>query len=96
MKFKPGDKIPIKIGDREIMTTIDKNGTQRLPSNPVFVALFDAGVVNMNDLVRAYHYNKISFENLLEYYLNIGYSVCGFAELSNFQHLEIENPLWEK
>ena len=96
MDFKPGYKIMITIGGKPIETTIDQHGTQRLPNNPVYSALFDSGALDLNRLAVAYHQDKISLEHYLDYYLNIGYSVCGFAELSSFEHLEIVNPLWVK
>ncbi len=91
---KPGPEITI--GDIKINTWYDEHGVQRLPRNEVYCALFDSGALDLNKLVVAYLQNKISFEHYLEYYLNIGYSVCGFAELNNFQHLPIKNPVWEK
>ena len=95
MKYEPGDVITITVGDHKVETTIDANGVQRLPKNPVYSALFDSGALSLNQLAIAYAQKKISFEHYLDYYLNIGYSVCGFAELSNFQHLEIKNPVWD-
>jgi hypothetical protein len=93
--MKPGDQIIVKIGGREILTTIDEHDTQRLPYNPVYKALLESSALDLNILGIAYQTDKISFRNYLEFYLNIGYSVCGFAELSAFEHLEIENPLWD-
>ena len=95
MEYKPGDKVMIKIGDRDMETVIDEHGVQRLPDNPVYSALFDSGALDLNALAVAYHKGKISFENYLEYYLHIGYSVDGFADLSAFQELEITNPIWD-
>jgi hypothetical protein len=84
----------ITIGDRQIETTIiDK--VQRLPRNPVYDDLCSLGLVDLNQMANKYHTGQLSFETYLEFYLNIGYSVCGFAELSSFEHLAIKNPLWE-
>jgi len=94
--YKMGDKINITIGEKTIETWIDKYGTQRLPNNPLFSALFECEALDLNRLAIAYRRSQINFEHYLEYYLNIGYSVCGFAELSSFEHLEIKNPLWEE
>jgi hypothetical protein len=96
VKVNPGDKITIKIGDQEIETTVDEYGVQRLPRNPIYDGMIDKGLVDLNEMVRSYRAGRIKFEDYLEFYLNIGYSVSGFADLSSFQHLEIRNPIWEK
>ena len=84
----------IKIDGKEIKTEM-VNDVQRLPSNPLYDALFKCGALDLNKLTVAYHLKKISFEHYLEIYLNIGYSVSGFSDLEEFAHLKIENPLWE-
>ena len=90
-----GDKIMIKIGDVAVVTVIDEHGTQRLPSNSLYMELYQSGALGLDDLYAAHYDGDISFDNYLEFYLNIGYSVGGFSELSAFQHLEIKNPVWE-
>lgn len=94
--YEPGDKIFVWIGKRMIETTIDEHGTQRLPSNPVYRELYDCGLFDLNEMAIAYQSGLLSFESYFEFYLHIGYSVCSFAELSPFEHLEIVNPMWEK
>lgn len=92
---KPGDIFLVKIGSHRIKTEIDKNGVQRLPCNLFYDNLIKHGLLDLNAMARAYHTGKLSFDEYLEFYLNIGYSMSGFAELSSFEHLEIKNPLWE-
>lgn len=91
---KPGDKIKIKIGGREIETIIDPHGIQRLPSNPIYKGLWDSGSLDLNKLAIGYHEGKISKEDYLEFWLHFGMSVCSFSEKHDFEDLEIENPLW--
>lgn len=95
-KLKPGTKIPVKIGKQTLVTVIDENGTQRLPTNPIYRALLDSGALDLNQLCSAYQRGNISKKDYLEFYLNIGYSVCGFSDLSFFQGYKIHNPLWEQ
>lgn len=95
-QYKPGDTILIKVGARRVVTTIDDSGVQRLPKNKFYCDLLDANLIDLNNLAIAYQRGKISFDDYLEFYLNIGYSVCGFADLSSFEHLEISNPVWKE
>lgn len=95
MDFKPGDKIVVQIGNYFLETTIDEHGVQRLPNNTDYRELIDKGIIDLNTLARDHINGKVKFEDFLAFYLYIGYSVCGFAELHQFEHLEIKNPLWE-
>lgn len=103
-RLKEGTVIPIRVGGRVINTTIDHLGTQRLPSDPILCA-WVSGSANvsgsgrlvgftLNDMVMLYHEGKFTFDEWLDFYLNIGYSVGGFCDLSEFSHLDIVNPVW--
>ena len=96
MGLKKGTKIPVKIGKHELVTVIDSDGVQRLPTNPIYRALLDSGALDLNKLCASYQQGLISKKDYLEFYLNIGYSVCGFSDLSFFQGYRIHNPLWDK
>lgn len=93
--INPGDQVVVHIGDWALVTIIDKDEVQRLPTNPIFRGLLDSGALDLNKLTVAYIQGKISKDTLLDFYLNIGYSVCGFRELDFFDDLEIRNPLWD-
>lgn len=112
--YKPGDTILIRVGTSVVQTFIDKNGVQRLPTNPIYGAWIDGTTAAYNRYIRKvrpedrddaltfglnemnvlYHQGKFTFEEWLEFYLNMGYSVGGFCDLSAFQHLPIVNPVW--
>lgn len=96
MKYKAGDKILIEIGGMEVLTTIDEHGIQRLPKNGFLINMIDRGILDLNKIVLMYNNGQIPFSQLLDFYLNIGYSVCGFSDLSIFADLEIINPVWEE
>lgn len=97
MDIKPGDKIMVKIGHRNIETYIDEHGTQRItPVNKLYEWLYDHGKLDLNEIASGYFCGNISFKDYFELYLSIRYSMSGFYELHNFEHLTIKNPLWEK
>lgn len=96
MEVKPGDKIMVKIGHRNVETFIDEKGVQRIsPVNKLYELLYRDGAIDLNLLAIEYEMEKISFKDYFDFYLSIRYSVDGFASLSRFQHLTIKNPLWE-
>ena len=96
MKYKKGQKIPIKVGGKEYMTVIDSHGTQRFIANKLLQHLSDTGQIDLNKLSVDYQ-NKVGFtkREYAEFNMQIGYSVAGFSELHLFQDYKIENPLWE-
>lgn len=95
-KFKKGQKITVKVGGKEYLTVIDKQGTQRFIANKLMRHLVDAKMVDLNQLSSDYQ-NKKGFtkREYAEFNMQLGYSVCGFAELSLFQSYDIENPVWD-
>ena len=89
-----GDEIIVKIGGNEYKTIIASDGRQRFVENSLLRHLIDSGMVSLNQLAIDYQAGKFPKEEYLFFYMGIGYSVGGFAELSVFEDLEIENPLW--
>lgn len=104
---KPGDIIPVKVDGILHNTVIDEHGIQRFVedlTNPWYQRLRDyiGTVVNPNGDIRdlnelaVYHaHGKISTEEYAKFNMDIGYSVGGFCDLSSFQAMDIDNPLWE-
>ncbi len=94
---KPGDIIVVKVGGKEYETIIDDNGVQRFRENTALRALVnasrDAGGVSLNELAVMYARGGITQRDYAEFNMMLGYSVCGFADLSPFEDMRIENPL---
>ena len=94
-KPQPGDKILIKIGDREYITVIDEDGRQKFPENRIvlWLQVMLQDKAGMNEIVGMYRLNMFTLDELMHFYMDIGYTVEGFRELSFFEDLKIENPL---
>ncbi len=98
--FKPGDVIKVKVDGVEYDTIIDKDNVQRFRQNEVvrFIVGTGAGQISLNQLAIDYQRGAnppFSERAFAEFNMMLGYSVCGFADLSFFENMEIENPLWE-
>jgi len=105
MGYKTGDVITIRVDGRPYKTYIDENGTQRFPYNSAH-PLWDRwkgdddgerkgrGTEDMNNLAVAYHRKEFDQRTYMEFNMSIGYSVCGFQELSSFDDLLLINPIW--
>ena len=96
MTPKPGDVIKIKVGGVAYDTFIDDKGVQRFKKNSVLDYLVNTGVINLNPLVIMFASDRFTQRDYAEFNMMLGYSVDGFADLSSFQDMEIENPLWNK
>ena len=92
--FKPGDKITILVNGYPYETYIDEHGVQRFPMNTVIDYLHRAGRLDLNQLGVDYHHGRFDKDDYMKLNMDLGYSVCGFAELSSFEDYEIINPLW--
>lgn len=104
--FEPGDEFTILVDGAPVETYIDEYGTQRFRQNGVIDWLFRSGQVSLNQLWMDYYTNSeadFSREALIEFYMALGYSICGFDEIfgpgSSFESnggdpAEIINPLW--
>lgn len=86
--------IRVKV-DGEEFETVLVDGVQRFKTNHLFNYLVDTNKINLNDLSVAYQNNKFSKREYMLFLMGLGYSVCGFSEISNFEDLHIENPIWE-
>lgn len=54
------------------------------------------GIYTPNDLAMDFYNGVYTVDEMLSYETSSGYSVCGLAELSYFEDMEIINPLWDK
>ena len=103
--FANTETIIVNVGGRSFETYIDRNGVQRFRVNTVLNHLCDLMTKNLtvdgksyglNDMCLEFFNGKFSNDDWLTWYTSFGYSVSGFMDLSFFDHLEIENPLWDK
>lgn len=62
----------------------DDQGTIRFKKNAIvdFLVRDMRPGYDMNTIVRMYHEGKFSYEDLLQFYQLVGYSVSGFGDLS--------------
>jgi hypothetical protein len=105
MKLNPGDRINILLNGDPIITEIDKDGVQRFVANEVVDWLFSTGQISMHDMCLAFHKGQFDLYSYQEFYMSLGYSVCGFMEFfgpgsgiadHTGEPAEILNPVWEK
>lgn len=95
------DKIVVKVGEKEFQTFIDSDGVQRFCGNSVIETIVHTYMnepnsnFNLNNLAIDYYNGKYSSEHWLDFMTSFGYSVSGLLDLTAFQYLPVENPLWE-
>lgn len=94
MKFEPGTQITILLDDKPYETVIDAFGVQRFPTNEVLDHLFRSKRLDLNQLAIDYQCGKFSKNDYMVIMMGLGYSVAGFADLSAFSGVRIDNPLW--
>ena len=98
MKTKPGDIIMVKINGENYITIIDSDGVQRFKANSIIRHIVDR-YVDLNDLWLNFNHSKsMTIEDMMLFYMDMGYSVCGFCDIFNNEevpNLEISNPLWK-
>lgn len=103
--------IEVKLNGKPYQTHIDEHGVQRFVANKALSNIvhglvglygrigyreFEAlGLYGLNELSLDYHRGLIPQQDMIDLYTQMGYSVSGFCDLSYFQDLEIENPLWK-
>jgi hypothetical protein len=102
--YKPGDRIMVKVGGVEYETVIDQYGTQRFVANPdhwlvkqipiVWDTYLKKNIQDMNTMYYRYKNGEFSQRDYAEMNMAVGYSVSGFCDLSNFNDMIVENPLW--
>lgn len=107
MKLTPGDRICILVDGSPAETIIDEHGTQRFLQNDVVRWLVDSGQISLNQVWLDFTTNRdcaITRESMIEFYMTLGYTICGFDEIfgsSSSWHdngnepVEIMNPVWE-
>ena len=99
-----GDIVTILVNGVAIETEIDDHGTQRFKQNDVIRFLVDSGKIDLNQLYIAVLTEKLDDWAYFEFYMALGYSVCGFYEVfgpssswedNGREPVEILNPVWE-
>jgi hypothetical protein len=88
------DNLEVRINGKPYRTVIDDQGLQRFPVNKLYRHLVDTKQIDLQRLAIDYESGRFSKDELMEFYIGIGYSVPGFSEI--FKDVEIENPLWDK
>lgn len=102
--YNPGDIIIVHVDGRPYETYITKHGIQRFRTDHTN-KLWDRwkgdeddrlgrGTEDLTQLVMAYLSGEFTEREYMEFNMSLGYSMCGFCELSSFQHLRVINPLW--
>ena len=95
MDFQPGDQITVLIDGKPYMTYIDEHNTQRFHQNEVVNFLVDSGKLDLNQICIDYHEGKFSKNHYMKFYMDLGYSVCGFFDIPSFEDCKILNPIWD-
>ncbi len=97
-----GQVIKVKINGKEYDTIIDTDNVQRFPINKLIRHLVDTKQVDLNNLCIDCEKGKFTLHEYQEFYMGMGYSICGFDEifgingnLEESQQAKIENPLWK-
>lgn len=94
------DVIMVKVDGREYETMLDGYGAQRFRSGYADT-LFLHGLLDLNKIAVLAAEGKMTTQEYQELNMDLGYSVCGFAEVmatheDNTGHKTvIENPLWD-
>ena len=84
----------VKVGDEIYPVVVDENGTHRFVANPIVRYLLDNGDLDLNKIAIAYQRGEMGTGKdvqtaYAEFNMMLGYSVCGFAELSSFMDMPI-------
>lgn len=91
--FKPGDKVIVKVGGKKYETCITDDNVQRFKENRIVSALLDSSDLDLNKIAIMYQRGMFSQREFAEFNMMLGYSICGFSDLSFFEDMEIENPI---
>lgn len=89
-RFMPHDEAPAelveKLKDWEAYLNSDHSSHPPVPK----------GIYTPNDLAMDFYNGVYTVDEMLSYETYSGYSVCGLADLSYFEDMEIVNPLWDR
>jgi hypothetical protein len=96
MQHPAGTIIPVKLNGEEFPTIIDEKGAQRFIKNRIVQRLMDHFPGGMNQLSIDYQEGRFTQHEYMLFCISLGYSVCGFGDLSAFEDIEIDNPLWDE
>lgn len=97
MKREDKSVIMVKVGGVEYETIYDEHGTQRFREDRFLGLLINNGLLDLNKVEVAYHEGKMGDQRCYaEFKMALGYSVSGFSELSAFEDMEIDNPVWKE
>ena len=96
--------VPVKVGDRKFDAFIDEHGTLRFKTQTVFNffmklmsenrMIVDGKPFTLNEIAEYRANGVFSDDDWLTFYTSFGYSLGGFCDLSDFQHLRVETPDW--
>ena len=94
----PGDVFPVRVNGVTYETVIDEHGVQRFRINETIRYIMDTQQqVDFNHLMMAYQRGAFPLRDYMEFYMQVGYSVDGFAEIFASEEdspVTIQNPLW--
>jgi hypothetical protein len=93
-QWKPGDVVVVRVGGKDYETIFDENGVQRFRKNGVLTHLVKIRSIELNQIALMFGRGSFSQRDFAEFNMALGYSVSGFADLSHFKDMEIENPVW--
>lgn len=88
-----------EVGGKRYILTLDRgSGTHRFPKNPIVRDMMDAARVgrkfDLNDVAEKHGMGDYTTKELLEFYMLIGYTIGGLAELSFFQGYKMSTCEW--
>lgn len=101
MDAQQENTIIVTVNGKEYTTIIDKNNVQRFHTNALIRHLVSSKQVDLNTLCIDLQKGKFTLNEYQQFYMGMGYSVCGFDEIFGLNSLLteedkaiIENPLW--
>ena len=104
------DTIMVKLDGKKYPTHL-VNGVQRFVPSPIVEAIVsnqievysrlgykrfkELGIYGLNEISMDFQLGKYTVQEMLDFHTSHGYSVSGMLDLSFFEDVEVENPLWE-
>lgn len=91
------DLVVVRVGDVEYIS-VKRNKVQRFVGFPTplkyELSKYGTGSLDLNDMARRYANGDFDQRAYAELNIAIEYSVAGFASLSDFHDMKLENPVW--